>query len=235
VQKIGAAIGSGDWNQALWDLRVVLDKVLSVLKVVLLVVTLIGTVVSLGALAPVLALTVLALSAVKFEVTARQFSTSSMNKETGQTLGVHDLLFDGVDVALASLAFAGAVSNFQKGTVVFGKGLDGYNAGRQFLSDETGVALKNGYNVSLKQTIAATRKIVLEGDDVLTATGHDGLLADPGIRQTVGGLGGDGNWWSGTPAHDARYDAIDGELANIRHGNRGIADPTQTILIDGGW
>ena len=229
---------SGDWEAALWYLRDVLEKVLDVLTIVLAIVAIVATIVSLGTLAPLLISAVLVLSSLKLVITGTLLLYGIPHPETGQRLGIADLAYDAVDVALAALSFKAAAGSWGKSTVVFGKG-HAYNAGRNFLKDQFGVSFKNGYNVSIKQTAknlvwsSEGPGIIFKGSDAYNmANGFDGggVLDNQGLRDDLQGVGPDGSAWSGSEG--SRLAPINQEIQLISSGQRGLSQPCQVIMID---
>jgi hypothetical protein len=221
---------SGDWEQAMWHLRGVLDKLLQIVEIVvavLIVVALVAamvfaTAISFGALLPALAAVAVLLASMKLCTGMYLVDHDSMNKETGQKLGTNDILFDALDVALAALTL---VATPYKAFSVTTSNLAGYNAGRAFLKDQFGVVFKNGYNVSLKKTAIGGGKVILQGSPaVKLMSNHQGLLNDPGLRESVNGIGGTGS-------SDHRYSVIAADLSLVRSGQRGLSQPISTVVI----
>ena len=212
----------GNWEQALWHLRGVLDKVLTILAVVGVIVLIIGTVVSLGALAPFLASAVLVLASVKLAVTATLVVTRSVNAETGERLGLVDLAFDAVDVALAAFAFGKLAKSYKPGGQALFKlkGLPQYNGGREFLKEEAGVVFKHGYVVSLKGTTKATGKLFVKK-----------VVEDDQFRDEVGKLGPQGGVWAGPTGLDPRLITVRNDVAKIKSSGRGLNDPIQLVIL----
>ena len=90
------AIAHGDWAKALWALRELLDKVITILSIVVLFVC------------PQLFLVILVLSVIKLAVDAILYTTNTPNPETGERISLTDLAFDTLDVVLAGKDFKGA-------------------------------------------------------------------------------------------------------------------------------
>ena len=221
--KFVVAAVTGDWEAALWYLRDVLEKVLDVLSVVALIVAIVGTIVTLGALAPILATVTLFLASIKLFTTGVLLLTGAEHPETGQRLGMSDLLVDGAAVLSAALGVRGAKDT----SAVFGKGLDGYNAGRSFLDDELGLAFKHGYAISLKQTLGSMPLLVLKGSNLTSAWGFPGLLNDEDLLR---GHTPDNELWQGSDG--SRFHSIELDIQVISSGDRGITAPCQLITID---
>lgn len=97
------AIAHGDWARALWALRDLLDKVITILSIVVLFVC------------PQLFLVILVLSVIKFAVDGILYATNTPNPETGERISLTDLAFDALDVVLAGKDFKGASEAMRAG------------------------------------------------------------------------------------------------------------------------
>jgi hypothetical protein len=90
------AIAHGDWAKALWALRNLLDKVITILSIVVLFAF------------PELILVILVLSVIKLGVDALLYATNTPNPETGERISLTDLAFDTLDVVLNGKDVKGA-------------------------------------------------------------------------------------------------------------------------------
>jgi hypothetical protein len=126
LDELIVAIATGDWATFFWELKEMLDTVLMVMAVVALFCPL---------TAPLVA-AIFIISLVAFAVTVGLYATQTPNPETGETVGLGDVLISGAGVALALgggmqaiKAARGLPSTFQ------------YRSGLQALAD-TGMDLR---------------------------------------------------------------------------------------------
>jgi len=228
IGKAIAAMVAGDWEQALWDLRDALDKletIIDVISTMILVVTvaialIAGTAVSFGVLGPALLMAALVVASLKFETTSVLLSRNSVNKETGQRLGVSDLIFDGVDVALAAVAVEEPAKIKPAGFKKYN--LAKNNVARQVLKDEFGLSFKKGFSftkgaeISWKKTAEGAARRLLTGNHLGVVTPlAQGILGNDYLRDEVRNATTDTRW-AGTPAIDERYYKVSRAIANLR-------------------
>jgi len=202
---------SGDWEQAMWHLRGVLDKVLEVLGVVLIIVAILGTVLTLGALAPLLITTLLVLSSLKLLITVALVASDSTNKVTGEKLGIVDVIFDSLDVASNAVSFGGAKAIFWGG----GSRARGIAAREGML-----IMKNNGFNISVKRTLSEVGKEVVKERIV-------GLTKNAVSNHNE--QNPEGSAFFGTA--DDRSTVIMSEISMMRSGNLGLSQPIQTVVI----
>jgi hypothetical protein len=122
VQDLIGAVARGDWTRALWELR---DVVNSLLLVVGLVALVLAFVASGGTLAFLFAAAAFAGAAVMLAIDTTLFVGDSTHPETGQKIGIKDLVFDviGVVAAGVGLSKAGAALSKSGGRFVAGDGV----------------------------------------------------------------------------------------------------------------
>jgi hypothetical protein len=217
VKFVTAAVG-GDWDAALFHLYDVLDKVLTVLSVVALVAMLVATVVTFGALAPLLAVTVLVLSSIKLLISTTLVLRGATHPETGERMGWGDVAFDALAVGLAAIGVKGAVGKPAHMGFHHVKGLERYNVGRAFIKEQTGLTFKRGYEISVKKTaVNVAKKVADKAVDKLEAR----------VEAEVRGLGDDGGSWQGS----SREATIDRDVQAIRAGQPGLMTPVNVVVL----
>ena len=126
LDELIVAIATGDWATFFWELKEMLDTVLMVMAVVALFCPL---------TAPLVA-AIFIISLVAFAVTVGLYFTQTPNPETGETVGLGDVLISGAGVALA---FGGGLQ-----AIKAARGLPStfqYRSGLQALAD-TGMDIR---------------------------------------------------------------------------------------------
>ncbi|MGK2955006.1 MAG: hypothetical protein ACSLFI_04970 [Solirubrobacterales bacterium] len=207
----------GDWQAALFHLYQVLDKVMTIVSIVAVVVMLAATVVSFGTLAPVFAGILLVCASAKLAISTTLVLTNFTHPETGERLGWVDVTFDAVGVALAASGFK-AASGPVKWDPHLVKGLERYNVGREFIKKQTGLTFKRGYDVSLRKTA-----------DNLTKKAADHIEDETRdrVEDHVRNLGEDGDAWRGS----TREAVIKQDVQMIRNHRPGLVTPVQNVVI----
>lgn len=237
--KSGAALLRGDMDAALFHLRDALDKLLTILSVVSLILDVVAIVLvmtgiglplaaALFAVSRGLRLATLVIAAVNMRAGIALVASGSRHPETGERLGIVDLAFDGLQVGLAALGARGAKTISMQGPVK-------YNVGRAFVKDQIGISFKRGYEVAWKQTSRNVLRITLKGSDFYgdVFSGYQG--GDSSVLEATESFareqGHDGGTWQGTSPEKARNDAIQQGISDIRAGQPGIVTPVMTNVV----